>query len=333
MDKRESYRMKSDLMIFVGGLESSTTNHELLQHFGCFGVIRFCQVQCWKNNPAKCRGFALMDIADRSTFENILLTPHRLNGRPIEVKKMILDKEELEEHTTDLNKRKLFVSNLPKKLTDIELTEFFRQFGNVELAYIIKHHKDNKSKGFGFVLYRNQKDKESVLRQVQQDGITIQGKKVVCISYVAKKSKNSENISSESSIPMDNFRQQTGGGSDPLPVRPKNDNLETNSQKRKEYSLGRVETPNHYLKLNIRKIGQNMNLGINSFMSTNMGDGFHNSSYEGGTKLSVHEQGYFYGSSPTAMPHRPPHHNHSYSGPKGHKAIGSGKMPLQARLF
>lgn len=173
-------------MVFIGGLESRTTNRDLLQHFGSFGVIRLCEVQCWKNNPAKCRGFAIMDVADYTTYENILLTPHRLNGRQIEVKKLIHDKKELKEQTSEIHERKIFVSSLPKKLTDIELTDYFGQFGPVELAYIIKHHRDGKSKGFGFVCFYDKTSKQKALAMAQAGGLTINGKSIICSSYSSK---------------------------------------------------------------------------------------------------------------------------------------------------
>lgn len=204
--------LKSDLMIFVGGLESKTTNQDLLEYFGCFGVIRFCEAQCWRNNPAKCRGFAIIDVGDYPTFENILMTPHRLNGRQIEVKKLIHDKKELREQTNETHERKIFVSCLPKKLNDIELSDYFSQFGPVELAYIIKHHRDGKSKGFGFVCFYDKTSKQKALAMAQGGGIHINGKTIVCSSYSAKleKKERKENQSIQENSPEDMDSSNSG---------------------------------------------------------------------------------------------------------------------------
>lgn len=256
---------QSDLTIFIGGLDSSTTNAELLKYFGCFGVIRSCEVQCWKNNRTKCRGFALIEIADFTTYENILLTPHRLNGRPIEVKRMISDKSELEEHTQDLNDRKVFVSNLPKKLTDTELAAYFSKYGQVELAYIIKHHKDNKSKGFGFVLYRHKNEKQKVTELAEKDGFVIDGKMIVCSSYKAKRNKADESSISES---FHDFDRKVPGGSDPLPETSGDSQNPEHQLRHKNYSLGRIETPDHNLKLNVQKSARINNAFFDSIGST-----------------------------------------------------------------
>lgn len=127
-----------------------------------------------------------MDVADFSTYENILLTPHRLNGRQIEVKKLIHDKQELKQQTNEIHERKVFVSSLPKKLTDIELSDYFSQFGSVELAYIIKHHRDGKSKGFGFICFSDRTSKQKALAMAQNGGLQINGKNIVCSSYSSK---------------------------------------------------------------------------------------------------------------------------------------------------
>ena len=193
MYKPETNHFKSSLMIFVGGLESKTTNHDLLQYFGQFGIIRGCEVQCWKNNPTKCRGFALIDIADYPTYEIILQSQHRIFNRPIECKKLIQDKEELNGHNQLMLDRKVFVSGLSKKVDDFTLSDYFSQFGSIEIAYIIKHHKDNKSKGFGFILFYEKESKENALKIAAINGLEIEGKKFHCTSYTSKHSEKEGN--------------------------------------------------------------------------------------------------------------------------------------------
>ena len=171
------------LSIFVGGLASTVTNEELFQYFSKFGIIESCEVQVWKNNPEKCRGFAIVKVSDDLTYNNILGSIHRLSGRPIECKKMIKDREALNEYNSDLMERKLFVSGLAKSVDDLMLWDFFSQFGPLEMAYIIKHHKDLKSKGFGFVCFCRREDKEKVLKE---NCWTILDKPIFCTNYSAK---------------------------------------------------------------------------------------------------------------------------------------------------
>ncbi len=163
IDTRAANSDQQQLQLFVGGLASTVTNEDLHLHFCQFGSILKCEVQVWKNNPEKCRGFAIVHVRDSKTFESILRATHRLKGRPVECKRMIREKEALLEYNQGLVERKLFVSGLAKSVDDQKLREFFSQFGPLEMAYIIKHHKDMKSKGFGFVCFSRREDKEKAL--------------------------------------------------------------------------------------------------------------------------------------------------------------------------
>jgi RNA recognition motif-containing protein len=47
--------------------------------------------------------------------------------------------------------QKMYVSNLPFKLTDSDLKAHFEQYGNVISATVINDRDTGKSRGFGFV--------------------------------------------------------------------------------------------------------------------------------------------------------------------------------------
>lgn len=185
-----------DFEIFIGGLASNASNQELMSYFSQFGKIQDCKVQVWKNNPTKCRGFALLSAGDHAAYNLILATAHKFNGRPIECKKLIKDKNELNSYSKDLTDRKLFVSGLAKSVTDVDLKNFFSQFGPVEIAYIIKHHKDNKSKGFGFISFVTKAGRDLALSSGPE--LEINGKKVVCSAYCSKSEGKQTTASNES---------------------------------------------------------------------------------------------------------------------------------------
>ena len=193
---RASSSDHQQLQLFVGGLASTVTNADLFQHFCQFGSILKCEVQVWKNNPEKCRGFAIVHTNDLHTFESILQATHRLKGRPVECKRMIREKEALLEYNQGLVERKLFVSGLAKSVDDQKLREFFSQFGPLEMAYIIKHHKDMKSKGFGFVCFCNREDKEKALAATE---LLICDKPVFVTNYCTK--NETKLASSSSKVP------------------------------------------------------------------------------------------------------------------------------------
>lgn len=180
---------KGGLVVFVGGLYHGTTNQDLQEYFAQFGHILGCQIQVWKHKSSKCRGFACVTTGDQQTYDLILSQSHKLNGRLIDCKPHIQDKEALNEYSRNLIDRKIFVSGLPKTVDDEKLKRAFESFGPVDVCYIIKHHKDYRSKGFGFVSFRNKQDRD---RAVTSDSMFIDGKAISSVQYNSKYYNKSE---------------------------------------------------------------------------------------------------------------------------------------------
>lgn len=169
--------------IFVGGLSNSVTNTDLNAYFSQYGSVLDCDAQMWKNNPNKCRGFAIIKVADAQVYDCILSKTHKLQGRAIECKKVIQNKSELDEHSKEEQEKKVFVSGLSKKVDDETLRTFFESFGEVRMAYVVKHHKDRKSRGIGYVSFVSRDVKDKVL---SLSGLTLDNKPVFCSEYSTK---------------------------------------------------------------------------------------------------------------------------------------------------
>ena len=206
----------NDFTIFVGGLANNVTDGDLYSYFSTFGNIHTCKAQMWHNNPQKCRGFALVTAGDQFTYDLILNSQHTLAGRNIECKVHIKDKSQLNDYSKSETDRKIFVSGLPKKVTDEELKDYFSYFGTVKIAYIVKHHKDKKPKGFGFVIFENKADRDSAL---QYGDHYFYDKKTSCTEYstkadLKKRDNNSQEVSNQEVSEDDTNYQSTTGNSD-----------------------------------------------------------------------------------------------------------------------
>lgn len=211
-----SSKCTREYSVFVGGLANNVTNTDLFNYFSIFGNIKSCDVQMWKNNPIKCRGFAIVTAADLKTYELIINAQHKLGGRNIECKEHIKDRSQLNDYSKNEVNKKVFVSGLSKKVTDEDFKAYFSQFGAVKIAYVVKHHKDQKSKGFGFVIFDSKSDR---IRALQLDGHMICGKKVCCNEYstkanLKKKDIISQEVSYHESSEDDTNYQSTTGNSD-----------------------------------------------------------------------------------------------------------------------
>ena len=205
--------------IFVGGLSSRCQRQHLFEYFKQFGNILKCEPQMWKRSNMRCRGFALIQCGDSATYKAILAQPrHHFQGRNIECKKYFKSKEKLNQYNKELIQRKLFVGGLPPKATTQDLEELFKEIGEIDIAYIITHHKTGRSKGFGYVCF---KAKEARDRALRIKDFEMFGKMVSCSEYSHKFLFKDQQGQPEESRRRQTFKEQKSGRKDGFYVRRK----------------------------------------------------------------------------------------------------------------
>ncbi|MBP9722551.1 MAG: RNA-binding protein [Gammaproteobacteria bacterium] len=74
-----------------------------------------------------------------------------------------------------MDQRKLFVGNLPFKISSNDLQDIFEEYGEVEDLVIISDRETGRSKGFGFVTFTSQ---ENAKKALALDGKEIQGRQI-----------------------------------------------------------------------------------------------------------------------------------------------------------
>lgn len=74
------------------------------------------------------------------------------------------------------NKNKLFVGSLPWSINNDSLKELFTPYGEVTEAIVINDRESGRSKGFGFVTF---KDEESAQKALELNGKEIEGRPIV----------------------------------------------------------------------------------------------------------------------------------------------------------
>lgn len=158
----DTRRQDEKYKIFVGGLPSDSTDSQLKSYFMCFGNIITCKTRKWKSDPSKCKGFALVIVSDRPTYDAILAAKHYWNGRSIECKKAISSKKALLQHNQQIIAQKVFVTGLNQEVTDNELHKYFSRFGPVDMAYVVQ--KSRKPNRIGFVSFKSLTDKRAALQ-------------------------------------------------------------------------------------------------------------------------------------------------------------------------
>jgi RNA recognition motif-containing protein len=102
---------------------------------------------------------------------------------------------------TDNNK--LFVGSLPWAINNDSLRDLFTEFGEIEEAIIITDRDSGRSKGFGFVRFKNAEDAQKAL---SMNGKDIEGRTIVV--NIAKPREPRDNNRGGGGFRRDNNRRR-----------------------------------------------------------------------------------------------------------------------------
>ena len=72
---------------------------------------------------------------------------------------------------------KVYVGNLPFSVDDGKLKELFSSYGEIESAEVIKNKFSGRSKGFGFVEFKDEESAKKAISEMNEK--EVEGRKVV----------------------------------------------------------------------------------------------------------------------------------------------------------
>ena len=76
-----------------------------------------------------------------------------------------------------MDKKKLYVGNLPWSVNEQSLKDMFSPFGEITEVVIISDRYTGRSKGFGFVTFANEADAEKAIAEMAEK--EIEGRKIM----------------------------------------------------------------------------------------------------------------------------------------------------------
>ncbi|OGK24763.1 hypothetical protein A3A46_03660 [Candidatus Roizmanbacteria bacterium RIFCSPLOWO2_01_FULL_37_13] len=76
-----------------------------------------------------------------------------------------------------MDKKKLYVGNLPWSVNEQSLKDMFSPFGEITEAIVISDRYTGRSKGFGFVTFANEADAEKAIAEMAEK--EIEGRKIM----------------------------------------------------------------------------------------------------------------------------------------------------------
>ena len=146
------------LKIFVGGLKPMTDSEALKTHFQVFGTVLDAVVMTKKDEwsqTLKSRGFGFVTFESKESVDLALKDKNYIDDREVDVKradsthKATDQKDKAASGKTD----KIFVGGLNQDTTGEQLEEYFKQFGDIVDAVVMKDRTTDRSRGFGFVRF------------------------------------------------------------------------------------------------------------------------------------------------------------------------------------
>ncbi|GAB4859314.1 hypothetical protein Ancab_010776 [Ancistrocladus abbreviatus] len=170
--------------IFIGGLAKDTTLDTFTKYFGKYGEI-IDSVIMKDRHTGRPRGFGFITYADPTVVDTVIQETHIINGKQVEIKRTI---PKGAAQANDFKTKKIFVGGIPTTLSEDEFKDFFSKYGKVVEHEIIRDHATKRSRGFGFVVF----DNEKVVDDILADGnmIDMNGNRVEIKKAEPKKASN-----------------------------------------------------------------------------------------------------------------------------------------------
>eukprot|EP01133_Synstelium_polycarpum_P004346 gene4346-5074_t len=156
--------------IFVKNLEKSVDSGLLYDTFSLYGNILSCKIEMEKG-VSKGYGYVHFETHDSSERAIEKVNGTMLLGKQICVEPFVSKVERFKEK----NEHKLFFKNIDETTTSTMIEEELSKFGEIQ-SCIIRTDPAGKSKGLGFVEFKNVEDAQKLLDHTEP--VTIAGKQV-----------------------------------------------------------------------------------------------------------------------------------------------------------
>jgi len=127
--------------LLVLGLPWKTTDEDLESYFSKYGELRMAQIK--KTSDGRSRGFGFIRFKEQESQVRSMLDSHVINGRRCEIKIPNIKDAFINEAP-----KKIFVGQLTESITQEDLEEYFKKFGDIVEVFVPRPFK-----GIAFVSF------------------------------------------------------------------------------------------------------------------------------------------------------------------------------------
>ncbi|XP_071945304.1 squamous cell carcinoma antigen recognized by T-cells 3-like [Antedon mediterranea] len=165
--QKDTISYRDDLTVFVKNLSYNISEEKIRNAFDMCGEIT--EIRMKVENKSKFRGYCYVEFKDKESVEKALKRDrYEIDGRPIYVDPSV-DKSKGDQKTTkqfkydtSLDKKKLFVSGLPRSTTKEDLEEMFSKYGVVKDVRVVTY-RSGVPKGLAFIEYEKESEASSAV--------------------------------------------------------------------------------------------------------------------------------------------------------------------------
>jgi RNA recognition motif-containing protein len=141
--------------VFIGGIPFNSTRQELNNYFAQFGKVNLIELPKTRKSK-KLKGYAFVGFANRSAMLKVLEHKElKIRGKTVTIRPH-MDKDAARLHTKSLQRRKIFVQGFKLNTTEIEIFNFFSQFGEVDRVLMGNSCRKTGFKGFAYVVMKTE---------------------------------------------------------------------------------------------------------------------------------------------------------------------------------
>ncbi|XP_062221085.1 RNA-binding protein P-like [Phragmites australis] len=140
--------------LFVHGLGPGATSAALAAAFAPFGALDECHVVA-DRATSRCRGYGFVTYSRRSDARRALAdASKRVGGHPVACQLAFLGPV-APSSSSSFSDRKLFVDNVPERVTHDELRRFFSRFGEIEEGPLGADRATGRFRGYAIFFYKS----------------------------------------------------------------------------------------------------------------------------------------------------------------------------------
>lgn len=149
------------ISLFIGGIDIFCTDSHLQESLSSICPILNVSLRRFYGNEQN-RGFGFITVSSYEDAAKLTSQEVYVDGRRVDIH-LARNKEQLKHQRMNNLRRRLFVGGLCFDTSDEDFRQYFGIFGKLDKCYIIREPKSKKSKGFGFLEYKEEATADYVL--------------------------------------------------------------------------------------------------------------------------------------------------------------------------